>query len=48
MAYPVLLVQKGRETKVKTLILCLLCFCIGGTLGILFMAIFAAQRRDDE
>lgn len=48
MAYSVLLMQKGRETEVKTLILCLLCFCIGGVLGVLFMALFAAQRREDD
>ena len=32
----------------KLFLLCLACFCVGGLFGVFFMAMFAAQRRDDD
>lgn len=32
----------------KLFLLCFACFWVGGLFGVFFMAIFAAQRRDDD
>lgn len=34
--------------RLRIFLVCLACFWVGSLLGVIFMAIFAAQRREDD